>query len=181
MGFELTLVCLVAKIHGSTGDNILNDTNLSWSHRGFWCSENHCCSKLLVRSDVYTSTMSSRCPWAALLTKQIPEERDSWGLSPGSIPRNWGMLFSLTELPGKSQCLPHFVILLLNGRERTESLNKVLKIFGFVSILQLKSQRVRLAGWIPGKSSQVIISFSQLNLFDILPIALGMDSLNILS
>ena len=42
--------------------------------------------------------------------------------------------------------------------------------FGFVNILPLKRiQRVKERDWLvdPGKSSQVIISFSQLNLFDI--------------
>ena len=45
-GFWANSGCLVAKIHGSTRDNILNDTSLSWSRREFWCSEAHCCSKL---------------------------------------------------------------------------------------------------------------------------------------
>lgn len=45
-GFWANSGCSVAKIHGSTRENTLNDTSLSWSHREFRCSEAHCCSKL---------------------------------------------------------------------------------------------------------------------------------------
>lgn len=68
-GFWANSGCLVAKIHGSTRDNILNDTSL--------CDPTGSSDALKLTvvpswaggSDVYTSTMSSSCPWAALFNQ----------------------------------------------------------------------------------------------------------------
>ena len=129
-GFWANSGCLVAKIHGRTRDNILNDTNLSWSHREFWCSEAHCCSKLGRGSDVYSSMMSSSCPWAALFN-----QGNSWR---EQIAEGYGQVAFL-ETEGCCSILKQnyqashsacytLKLLLLNGSEKTEWLNKELKI-----------------------------------------------------